>query len=289
MRWSFPLLIALASGCVAINPAYIEGDSGTSTGSTTQGAGSSGTATSAGFTTSADETDSDGSTWGSGWGSSTGYGSSSGANSSGYALDLGPGCVQTAETVEEDAFLVDCSECSSLNYGSTAMRFVGDALGQSVLLLRPPEHAGSVSRVDVTVYVRANDEVAKAGFVLYVEGVDAPCDWEPGGQDGGPLMEGESGVTWDACDANSNSSWDSRTVLDHADGTWSGETWSITAGDIEPGAPSPVTIHLEADGKAPLPDAFFIWSNVTTERAFSVFAAESEHPVELTYYFDCGL
>lgn len=293
VRWSLPLLAALLSGCVAINPAFSETESGTSAGTTTVVASSGGTETSVGDAT-AEGTgitgmDSVGVT-----STSTASVTTSDADTSDTLgdFDVGvPDCTGTWVELLDDAFLVRCETCSNSNYGFTEQHFVGEGKPMtSVLLLQPPQPDGVVSGADVIVFVEASPFVAAEGFNLSVAAMLPPCDWLPGDEDGMPLPLGESGVTWNDCDANADNPipWgDDASVLTHSDPAWPQITNLVTADDIKPGIASPVSFTLNRLGDGPPPAALLIASNVIEEGGLTVFAGGSKHPVELSLKIDC--
>ena len=128
------------------------------------------------------------------------------------------------QEIDEDAFLVRCEGCANSNYGATEERFVGEGKPMTgVLLLRPPQPVQPVSGAELLVHVVASGVIAGEGFELTVSAVSPPCDWQPGDEDGVPLPLGESGVTWNNCDATPDGPilWgDDGSVWTHPDPAW---------------------------------------------------------------------
>lgn len=227
------LLLALIflDGCVAINSAFEDTDASTSAGSTAGGgAGAGPGATSRG----------DGSTQASGASGATGQDSvavtgdtqpgmevttDDGTSDTLSSFDVGrPGCTDAWQEIDEDAFLVRCEGCANSNYGATEEHFVGEGKPMTgVLLLRPPQPVQPVSGAELLVHVVASGVIAGEGFELTVSAVSPPCDWQPGDEDGVPLPLGESGVTWNNCDATPDGPilWgDDGSVWTHPDPAW---------------------------------------------------------------------
>ena len=296
VRWTTSLVLAL-TGCVAVNPAYQDSGASTSAGSDT-GSGAPGSGPASGKDdASAEGTGISGVTGMDSVGVTTDTSdsdptSSAEASDTLSQLDVGrPGCTGAWQTLEEDAFLVRCQSCSNSNYGGTSQRFVGELDTEtSILLLRSPQTDGSVSGVDVILHVVASPLVAEEDFDLRIEAVVPPCDWEAGNQNGQPLPAGDTGVTWNNCDANAGSLtlWgDETSALAHVDPAWDAVTVSVDGGTLDPGEPTPISFTLNRPRNGRAPAALVVSSSVSDPEGLAVLAFGSDWPAEISLKVDC--
>jgi len=199
--------------------------------------------------------------------------------------------------VTQDAFLVDCTEgdCAVWNYGLSETGSLSDGNQSSVLLLALPVESQSATEIDVTLSLIAQGDLAASGFTVSALGVNPPCEWVPGPNEGTALSPGESGVTFATCDGNPTdiSPWafgSDANIWDFEDPDWGSGEASFPAGGIAADSVFVVTLTLN---RRPLagstPQAILIASDAPGFELglLTAFSAESLDPPTVDVTSDC--
>lgn len=282
------LLLGWVAGCTALNPAYEEreagGDAGTggvlTAGTTGPVPSDTTTSTSSAGATSAAEADTSPLHLDQGNGEAeTGI-----ASTTTGPWDLCPTDVQ----IVEDAFLVSCGgSCSSSNFGITPLRGVGPG---SHLLLRLPSGRDMTAEVALTVTFVAQASILDVGYELAAYAVTPPCGWIPGLRNAMPPMDGESGVTWQRCDAaDPNSAWGNSelSAFDHVDSAWQPGTVALTSDTITPGESSKTTLTLTRGSLGLAPESILLVSDAPNVEGLVLSATESADPMSAVILHAC--